>query len=80
MTNLHSRLEELYSESSGLALAKVSLATILSSRSLATNTQSTGISLDYFFGSGIRSLRDGALACQKSAYLKYWTGVFCSLC
>ena len=42
MTDLHSRLEELYSESSGLALAKLSLATILSSRSLATNTQSTG--------------------------------------
>ena len=33
MTDLHSRLEELYSESSGLALAKVSLATILSSGS-----------------------------------------------
>ena len=39
MTDLHSRLEEQYSESSGLTLAKVSLATILSSRSLATNTQ-----------------------------------------
>ena len=80
MTDLHSRLEELYSESSGLALAKVSLATILSSRSLATNTQSTGISLDYFFGSGIRSLRDGALAWQKSAYLNFCTDVFCSSC